>query len=125
MARAFLDTNIFIGFIEKRQESVLVHLKPHIVFISPLSVHILAYVYKYKIPKEELLKSLEQFMIISFNEHIMNNALLGPTSDFEDNVQLHSAAQEECDIFLTNDKKLLGMRFFGKTKITDDVAEKN
>lgn len=41
----------------------------------------------------------------------------GPTKDLEDNIQLHSAAEAESDIFLTADKKLVDMKFFGKTQI--------
>lgn len=49
----------------------------------------------------------------------MYKALEGPTVDFEDNTQLHSAAEAECDYFLTNDEKLLKMKFFGKTRLTN------
>lgn len=55
--------------------------------------------------------------MIPFDSAIAEKALVGPTSDFEDNVQLHSAAEAECDIFLTEDKKLSDMKFFGKVRI--------
>lgn len=44
-----------------------------------------------------------------------------PTSDLEDNIQLHSAAEADCDYFLTSDKKLLAMIYFGKTKIVSTL----
>lgn len=56
----------------------------------------------------------EQFGIVPLTEHILNKALEGPTNDLEDNIQLHSAAEAQCDIFLTNDKKLLNLKYFGK-----------
>lgn len=37
--------------------------------------------------------------------------------NLEDNIQLHSAAEAECDFFLTSDDKLLKIKFFGKTEI--------
>lgn len=36
--------------------------------------------------------------------------------------QLHSAAEAECDYFLTSDKKLLAMKFFGKTRIVSTLG---
>jgi len=43
--------------------------------------------------------------------------MTGPTDDFEDNVQLHSAVMGDCDYFLTMDKKLIKMKYFGKMRI--------
>ncbi len=121
MARVFLDVNIIIDFIEDRRE-VNPSLLENDLFVSPLSFHILIYTYKHKIPSEKLIKSRKYFNIIPFGENINDNALLGPTTDFEDNVQLHSAAAAECDLFLTNDKHLISMKFFGKTRITQEIT---
>ena len=57
------------------------------------------------------------FTIISFNKIIVYKSLEGPTDDFEDNVQLHSAAEADCNVFLTSDKKIKELKFFGKVKI--------
>ncbi len=122
MAKVFLDTNIYVDIIKKRTESELEDFQGHDLFISPLSIHILAYVFKYKIPNDELNVNLELFNITPFDANVVENALIGPTSDFEDNVQLHSAAEEECDVFLTEDKKLLDMKFFGKVKIDQKLV---
>ena len=117
MAKIFLDTNFYIDIIKKRNDRDLESFQGHELFISPLSIHILAYVYKYKIPSIELDVNKELFNLVSFDNTINENALIGPTNDFEDNVQLHSAAVAECDLFLTEDKELLDMKFFGKVKI--------
>ncbi len=117
MAKIFLDTNIYIDIIKKRTDRELEDFQGQDLFISSLSIHILAYVFKYKIPDHELDVNLELFNIVPFDAKIVENALIGPTSDFEDNAQLHSAAEAECDIFLTEDRKLLDMKFFGKVKI--------
>ncbi len=117
MAKIFLDTNIYIDIIKKRTDLDLEDYQGNELFISPLSIHVHAYVFKYIIPSTELDVNKELFNIVPFDSSITENALIGPTSDFEDNVQLHSAASEECDIFLTEDKELLDMKFFGKVKI--------
>lgn len=55
--------------------------------------------------------------MIDFSEDILDKALDGPSADLEDNIQLHSAAEAEADLFLTNDEGLLNLKFFGKTEI--------
>lgn len=117
MAKVFLDTNILIDLVEERTNITTDTFGDHDIIISPLSVHILMYVLKKKVPFSKLITIINPFSIIEFNKKICNQAMLGPTNDFEDNVQLHSAAEEECSFFLTNDKKLLDMKFFGKVRI--------
>ena len=123
MAKVYLDTNIYIDIIKERTDRDLEEFQGHELYISPLSIHILAYVYKYKIPNHELDVNRELFNLVSFDSEITQNALIGPTDDFEDNIQLHSAAEAECDVFLTEDKKLLNMKFFGKVRIDSDVSK--
>lgn len=120
MAKVFLDTNYFIDSIHRKPErEILESLVNNIVYISALSFHIYCYIFKLKIPDIKVIAQKEKFQIVEFSEDILNRALQGPTSDFEDNVQLHSAAEGECEIFLTEDKKLLRMKFFGKVKINN------
>lgn len=121
MAKIFLDANILIDLVEERGQITPDELNNHDIFISPLSVHILMYITKHKVPYKNLINTIDSFILISFDENIANLALIGPTSDFEDNVQLHSCAEAECDYFLTADKKILDMKFFGKTQITSQV----
>ncbi len=122
MAKVFLDTNIYIDVIKRRTDAQLEDFQDQDIFISPLSVHILTYTYKYKVPNNELDVNPEFFNIVNLDNDVVKNALLGPTDDFEDNVQLHSAAKAQCDLFLTKDKKLLNLKFFGKTKIIQDLT---
>lgn len=121
MARVFLDTNIYIDVIKKRTDQELKDFQGHELFICPLSINILTYIYKYTIPDHELDVHCELFNIVPFDSAIVHNALQGPTNDFEDNVQLHSAAIAECTHFLTRDKKLLNMKFFGTMKISETL----
>lgn len=119
MAKVFFDTNFFIDFIEQRQQFDLQQLEAHLLLVSPLSIHILSYLYKYRMPEKKLENIHKIFTIIPLDQLIAVNSLNGPTSDFEDNVQLHSAAQVEADVFLTNDDKLLKLKFFGKVEIKE------
>ena len=122
MAKVFLDTNYFIDAIHRKPERVILDsLENHTVCISPLSLHVYCYIFRIKVPNSKVIQQTDMFQIIEFTEDILESSLLGPTSDFEDNVELHSAAQAECDCFLTEDKKLLSMRFFGKTRILPDL----
>ncbi|KKQ35075.1 MAG: hypothetical protein US51_C0017G0007 [Microgenomates group bacterium GW2011_GWA2_37_6] len=118
MANIFLDTNCFIDAIHRKPEKQILNLlEGHIACLSTLSIHIYCYSQKIKIPNDIIIEQIKKFQVVNFSKNISNNALYGPTNDFEDNVQLHSAAESECDIFLTADKKLLDMKFFGKTQI--------
>jgi predicted nucleic acid-binding protein len=122
MARIFLDTNIFIDTVHRKPENgVLDSLRGHSILISPLSVHIYCYSFQIKIPETLLREQLDNFDLVDLDSNVTQKAITGPTNDMEDNIQLHSAAQSDCDIFLTNDKKLLKMKFFGKTRIVAQV----
>lgn len=121
MARVFLDTNWYID-IAKRDKEKLIIVEENLLFISPLSTHILFYSQKLSVPDEDIIELQKQLGIVPLTEFILEKALVGPTQDYEDNIQLHSATEADCDIFLTNDKQLLGMKFFGKTQILPELS---
>lgn len=122
MAKIFLDTNIFIDAIHRAPEKqILAQLEGSILYTSTLSFHIYCYAFKIKIPNKKVALQKEKFQMVNFSEEILEKALDGPTADLEDNIQLHSAAESECDIFLTNDEKLLDMKFFGRTQILSNL----
>ena len=116
MAKVFLDANKVLD-IALQRPLVKEEIDGHEVFISPLSIHILCYVGKIKIPDKTVSQFKNEYHIVDLTDAILEKALSGPTPDLEDNIQLHSCAEEDCDYFLTNDEKLLRMKFFGKTKI--------
>lgn len=122
MAKVFLDTNIYFDAVKRNKNSLEI-LRDELLFISALSTHILFYSYKLKVPDEEVDAVQNQFGVINLSEDMLKKALVGPTHDLEDNIQLHSAAEAECDYFLTSDKKLLAMKFFGKTKVVDTLGK--
>lgn len=123
MAKIFVDVNCLIDISENRHNPAIDILDAHNTFISTLAVHILCYLTKRKIPDQALNQLLTPFSITIFDENILYKSLIGPTRDFEDNVQLHSAAEASCDLFLTNDKKLLKMKFFGKVRIVSELVQ--
>lgn len=126
MARVFLDANTFIDAIHRKpQDRILESLLGQVLYISPLSIHIYCYLFKIKLPNSVVSSQLQKFQIIEFSGDVAEKALHGPTNDFEDNVQLHSAAQAECDLFLTTDRRLLALTFFGKTKIVSGITPKS
>lgn len=118
--RIFLDTNYYFDLIKRKTEK-LEHLRDEALFISPISPPIFFYSYKIKVPDERLNRLQDLFGVVPLTKHILDKSLTGPTIDLEDNIQLHSAAEAECDYFLTNDKALLNMKFFGKTRIVSNL----
>lgn len=122
MAKVFLDTNIYIDAVQRnKQKRILEQLLGNKLFISVLSVHILFYFLKLKLPSPEIESFISPFEVIDLDRMILANSLEQPTDDLEDNVQLQSAAEANCDYFLTNDKKLLKMKYFGKMKIVSTL----
>jgi predicted nucleic acid-binding protein len=117
MAKVFVDTNCVIGLANRNSGIDPQFLDMHEGFISILSCHILFYVNKIRIPNLPINDFIETFNIVSLEEKILQYALIGPTDDLEDNIQLHSATKADADFFVTFDKKLLEMKFFGKTQI--------
>lgn len=123
MAKIFLDANIIIDILERRSFD-LQDLKGHSLFVSPLSLHILAYVYKYKCPSESLILALKVYNLVPLDEEVTRRSAGGPTEDFEDNIQLHSAVAAGCEYFLTSDNKLLKPAYFGNLEIRSAVPLK-
>lgn len=116
MANIFLDANILLDIFDRKilDEDFF---EGNNIFISPLSIHLLCHFAKVRIPDPELLEEIEQFNIVDLTEEIVTRSFLGPTSDYEDNIQLHSCAICGASIFYTSDKDLLKLGYFGFTRI--------
>ena len=123
MARIFLDANFVVETIGLRKsEAESVKLKGHDGFISPLTIHIICYSFKVKVPSDKINDFISQINVVDITEKLTGLALLGPTDDFEDNIQLNSAAEAQCKYFLTHDEDLLKMKFFGKAAIKSSLG---
>ena len=120
MANIFLDTNLLFDIVIRNKKKATI-LKDHNLYISPLSYHIYCYSEDVKIPDKNLSATIGSFTFVSLTQKILEDAMSGPTSDLEDNIQLFSAYKCGADIFLTNDKKLIKMKLFGKTKIVSTL----
>jgi len=121
MARVFLDTNIFIDAIEDRDGFLIGKLDQLSLYVSVLSISTWTYVYKHNVPNSKFESLFETYNFIDTTCEIAQKAAFGPTSDFEDNVQLHSASEADCDIFLTKDIELLKLGYFGKVRICESL----
>lgn len=119
--RIFLDANTFLDVVEMRDEKLAGLLANQNLFIAEYSLQVLTYIYKYKVPNENLNLITSRFNLAFSDSEIVNRALLGPTDDYEDNIQLHLAVSSDCDLFLTKDKTLLKMGYFGRMKVSDKV----
>jgi len=115
MEKIFLDTNIFIDLVENRNNELREFTMSSTLYISVVTLNIWVYAYKHIVP------IFETYNIVSSNGNIARKASLGPTDDFEDNVQLHSATEENCDLFVTKDKELLKLGYFGKMRISNHI----
>jgi len=124
MARIFLDANKIIHTADKHGVQLADHYKSHALVASPLSMHILCYLSKKKLPDLKLEKFVAQLHLEAIDQEMTDQALQGPTDDFEDNIQLHSAARAKCEYFLTNDQELLKLKFFGEAAIVSEVPPK-
>ncbi len=122
MANIFLDANMYVDLVEHRKYIFVDDIFAHYVFISPLSIHIHSYIYKYVMPDETLSAIKEYLTIVALDETITHNALRGPTKYLEDNMQLQSAASADCSYFLTHDKNLLKLGVFGTMRIVPNLS---
>ena len=122
MAKVFLDTNYLIDAIHRKPERpILASLKNHTIYASPLSFHIYCYIFKIKITDENVIIQRKKIIIVDLSEDLLDKSLNGPTNDLEDNIQLHSSAEADCDYFLTNDRNLMKLTYFGKTRIAEKL----
>ena len=115
--RVFLDTNVMIDLIIKRQpfftevaEIVTFAEKNKIeLFTSSLSFVNTFYVASKVNSKELVLETLKKFRIICdvtiIDELNIDKSLISDFEDFEDAVQYNSALYHNCNYILTRDKK--------------------
>ena len=120
MAHIFLDANIVMDVVLNRQPHAI-DFRNDAVYVSPLSLHILNYSEANKMPSQDLVDFLDWIIIVDLDLRVVRRALLGPTKDFEDNVQLYSADFSDCDYFLTQDKQLLKRKHFGMVQLVDKI----
>ena len=121
MAKVFLDANIFIDITEGRDKALAKVLEGNEVCVSTLSIGIWTYVYKRNVPDDKFAELFDTYNFVDCTVAIAKGSSFGPTEDFEDNVQLNSALDAGCGVFITKDKSLLKLGYFGKVRICESL----
>lgn len=119
--KLFLDANVFIDIIDGRTDWDISLFDKKSVCVSVLSLHIACYTLRYAMPFLQLHDLVEDLEFVSLSQEDAFKALKGPTADYEDNLQLHTAIAAGADRFITRDKKLLDLGYFGALEITDQI----
>ena len=112
--RLFLDTNIFLDLLFKREyeKEALIILNTinkgvHEGILLDITLINIAYVArKQKVDIEKFLNIiLQNCYVVGANNQMAQDALALRHSDFEDALQYISAKETECDLIVTNDKR--------------------
>ena len=110
----FVDTNVLINAYRNKEEDrnclqYLYALKGKRLYISALSVAQFVSVFQKVIDNSTIRKYVEQllhrFIVVSFNEQDIRNAIKIDGSDIEDNIQYSISQKVKCPYFITNNLK--------------------
>lgn len=115
MKRVFLDTNILLDLVQRRQHlneaaTILQYAYEGKIEVaaSTLSFANIAYILR-KLPQElfyQLMSRLsEDIPMLPLTPTDMRNAIGHPVKDFEDMLQYQCASAAGCDVIVTNNKK--------------------
>ena len=117
MTRIFLDTNVILDLLAKRDPfynpiaklATLADTKKIILVSSPISFTTVEYVLRKYESSESVLNKLRKFKIIcevcDINGETIEKALNSGFADFEDSVQYFGAVQSLCSIIITRNGK--------------------
>lgn len=116
MKRVFLDTNVVIDLLAKREPFyqaavsifTLAYNKKVTLFVSPMTYATAAYLLR-KQGKEQmklLLRNFRQLSKVSIaNEKVVDDALASNFSDYEDALQYYSALTKNVEFIVTRNTK--------------------
>ena len=117
MTKVFLDTNIMLDLLGKREPffdsiakiATLAEAGELTLVVSALSYSTANYILEKTKTHKDILSSLQKFKNISIisdlNENVIEMALNSDFEDFEDALQYFCAFQSNCDIILTRNSK--------------------
>lgn len=116
MKNLFLDTNIVIDLLEKREPYcydvvrlfTMSYYKQINLFISPITYSTAAFLLRKHGSNgvRDLLSNIRQLTrVSSTDEHTVDNAIASQFDDFEDALQYYSAIQANADIIITRNGK--------------------
>ena len=116
MMKVFLDTNIVIDLLDKREPFyidavelfTLAYKKKITLFVSPMTYATASYLLR-KHGKEGMRKLLSNFrqlsQITTADEKVVDAALASSFEDYEDALQYYSALTRNVDVIVTRNKK--------------------
>lgn len=116
MMKVFLDTNIVIDLLDKREPFyidavklfTLAYQKKITLFVSPMTYATASYLLR-KHEKEGMRKLLNNFrqlsQITTADERVVDAALASSFDDYEDALQYYSALTRNVDVIVTRNKK--------------------
>ena len=116
MMKVFLDTNIVIDLLDKREPFyidavklfTLAYQKKITLFVSPMTYATASYLRR-KHGKEGMRKLLNNFrqlsQITTADERVVDAALASSFDDYEDALQYYSALTRNVDVIVTRNKK--------------------
>ena len=116
MMKVFLDTNIVIDLLDKREPFyidavelfTLAYKKEITLFVSPMTYATASYLLR-KHGKEGMRKLLSNFrqlsQITTADEKVVDAALASSFEDYEDALQYYSALTRNVDVIVTRNKK--------------------
>lgn len=117
MKRVFIDTNIFLDILFRREQFVDDALSIFdmavdgqiVLLISDLSIANIKYITRKEIPTEEFYNLIQIFRpiftIVPLGAEVIDKAISLQASDFEDALQYFSAVQAEADCLVTRNIK--------------------
>lgn len=116
MEKIFVDTNIVMDLLEKRenfyqeaQELFTLSDKKKVkLYVSALTfanVHFLLFKHLKMDARKVLAKFKVLVEVLTINDKIINLALTSDLRDFEDAIQYYTAIENEMDIIITRNKK--------------------
>ena len=114
--RVFVDTNIFLDMLQKRENYIsakkimdLVSDENFKFFVADITLINIDYVAKKQVFNiRKFLKYInDNFTVLGADNKSFNNALNTENRDLEDNLQYCLALQQGCDCIVTNDKTFL------------------
>ena len=116
MMKVFLDTNIVIDLLDKREPFyidavklfTLAYQKKITLYVSPMTYATASYLLR-KHGKEGMRKLLNNFrqlsQITTADERVVDAALASSFDDYEDALQYYSALTRNVDVIVTRNKK--------------------
>ena len=116
MMKVFLDTNIVIDLLDKREPFyidavklfTLAYQKKITLFVSPMTYATASFLLR-KHAKEGMRKLLNNFrqlsQITTADERVVDAALASSFDDYEDALQYYSALTRNVDVIVTRNKK--------------------